>query len=211
MQLSRLEEVAGANVSRETWASVQNFIEMLLEENARQNLISRSTEADIFERHIVDGAQLLPLAPSGSANWIDIGTGPGLPGIVLALLAPQATFTLVEPRPLRIQFLERAVKELRLDERVRLVEGKSHDVNGSFDVITGRAVANLSKFLKISHHLSTEKSVWVLPKGRKALDELEEARRFWHLDHTIVPRVTDEDASIVRITRATQRKRGGKK
>lgn len=209
MQLDRLARGAGTDVSRETWLKVERYAELLLEENSRQNLISRSTEDDLYERHIIDSAQLLPAAKTPQARWVDIGTGPGLPGIVLAILDPSSNFTLVEPRPLRVRFLEKVVLDLRLGERVQLCEGKASDLSGSYRVITGRAVANLSKFLRMSKHLSTEKSVWVLPKGKKAMDELEEARRFWQFDYSTVKSVTDSDASIVRITNVRSKSRGG--
>ena len=211
MQPERLAQAAARDVSRETWLLIEHYVALLLEDNQRQNLISRSTEEQIFERHIVDSAQLLPVAAKDNASWVDIGTGPGLPGIVLALLAPHAQYTLVEPRPLRVRFLKRVVDELRLEAHVKVVEGKVDDVKGVFDVITGRAVANLAKFLRISHHLSTENSIWVLPKGRKAAEELEEARRIWHLDAQIVPSKTDDAAAILRLERVRGKHRGGRR
>lgn len=211
MQPERLAEVTGVDVSRETWHQIELFISSLLIENKRQNLISKSTEDSVFERHILDGAQLLPIAGAARATWVDIGTGPGLPGMVLAILDPSSTFTLVEPRPLRVRFLEKVVSDLRLGDRVRLVEGKASDLDGPFQVITGRAVANLSKFLRMSRHLSTEKSLWVLPKGKKAVDELEEARRFWHFDCSTVESVTNAHASIVRMRGVRPKSRGGKR
>ena len=210
MQRSRLSEVSGVDVSRETWGLIETYMAMLLDENEKQNLIARSTEAELFGRHILDSAQLLRIAEVSGGSWVDIGSGPGLPGIVLALLAP-GPFTLVEPRPLRVQFLERCIETLRLAGKVSVVQGKASAVEGAFDIITGRAVANLHRFLTLSHHLSTEKSLWVLPKGKKAPLELEEARRFWHLEASVVPSATDPDAAIVRIARATPRKRGGKR
>lgn len=211
MQPERLAEVTGVDVSRETWHQIELFISSLLIENKRQNLISKSTEDCVFERHILDGAQLLPIAGASRGTWVDIGTGPGLPGIVLAILDPSSTFTLVEHRPLRVRFLEKVVSDLRLGDRVRLVEGKASDLDGPFQVITGRAVANLSKFLRMSRHLSTEKTLWVLPKGKKAVDELEEARRFWHFECSTVESVTDAHASIVRMRGVRPKSRGGKR
>ncbi|NNC48532.1 MAG: 16S rRNA (guanine(527)-N(7))-methyltransferase RsmG [Sphingomonas sp.] len=209
MQPDRIASVAGVHVSRETWLKVERYIELLIEENQHQNLIAKSTEQEVFERHIVDSAQLLPTANTSDASWVDIGTGPGLPGIVLAILDPSSTFTLVEPRPLRVRFLEKVVLDLRLEDRVTLYEGKASELDGSFRVITGRAVANLAKFLRMSKHLSTEKTVWVLPKGKKAMDELEEARCFWHFDCSTVESVTDGRASIVCIKRVRSKSRGG--
>ncbi|WP_343344693.1 16S rRNA (guanine(527)-N(7))-methyltransferase RsmG [Sphingomicrobium sp. XHP0239] len=195
-----------ADVSRETKDLLYKFVDAVLEENGKQNLISKQSESDIWDRHIADSIQLIEHAPAGAQTWVDIGAGPGLPGIVLTIVRPEHHFTLVEPRPLRTAFLHDMVKRLRL-ANIRIVESKAEALSGSYDIITGRAVAPLSKFLALSHHLSTEKTRWVLPKGRKAMRELEEARRLWHLDVTVAPSVTDEEARILLIDRAKRKGR----
>jgi 16S rRNA (guanine527-N7)-methyltransferase len=103
--------------------------------------------------------------------------------------------TLVEPRRLRSEFLHKVCESLDLDATVLCA--KAERVEGAFDVITARAVASLTRVLKISAHLSTRKTVWALPKGRGAPDELAEARVAWQGSFHLEPSVTDADSFIV--------------
>ena len=192
--IDRLKQVAHRPVSRETFQRLEAFVALLREENARQNLVSAATLERVWDRHILDSAQLLAYAPAGRASWIDIGSGAGLPGIVIACLV-EGPVTLVEPRRLRAEFLHRAVETLGLDATVCAV--KAERVEGRFNVITARAVASLTQLLKISAHLSTRKTVWALPKGRSAPAELAEARRAWQGDFRVEPSVTDDESFIV--------------
>ena len=171
----------------------QAFLE---EENARQNLVSASTIKALWTRHVVDSAQLVRFAPRADSSWVDIGSGAGLPGLVIAALTT-GKIKLVEPRRLRAEFLERAAGELGLGDRVVVVQSKADRVVGSFDVITARAVASLDKLLGLSLHLSTRKSVWILPKGRNAENELAEAQKRWHGVFHVERSVTDAESAII--------------
>jgi len=113
--------IVGHAVSRETAEKLDGYAALLLEENARQNLISKSSVSDLWSRHIVDSLQLLDHAPA-NARWLDIGSGPGLPGMVLAI-AGVREITLVEPRRLRTDFLERCCSALQLTN-VKVITGK---------------------------------------------------------------------------------------
>ena len=192
--IERLEQAAGRPVSRETFEKIEAYGALLREENRRQNLISASTLEQIWDRHILDSAQLVRYEPRPGASWIDIGSGAGLPGIVLACIVT-GTVIMVEPRRLRAEFLHKAAESLHL--RANVVAAKAERVEGKFDVITARAVASLTQLLKISAHLSTRKTVWALPKGRGAEAELVEARRTWQGDFRVEPSVTDAESYIV--------------
>ena len=205
MDRARLEECFGDSVSRETVDRLLEYRRLILEENHRQNLVSKESAQQIDERHLLDSAQLVRFRPDAE-TWVDIGSGPGLPGLVIAILT-SSHVTLVEPRPRRTEFLERAAGLLGLSSRVHVITAKAGAVTSTFDAITGRAVASLDKFLALSHHLSTEKTRWVLPKGRNAARELEQARNTWHIDGRIEPSLTDSDAGIVIIDRAERRGR----
>lgn len=205
--IDRLAEVAGRTVSRGTYALLERYAAILRDEAERQNLVSRSTLDTVWERHIVDSAQLVRFEPRAGASWVDIGSGAGLPGLVIAALVA-GPVTLIEPRRLRAEFLERTVAELGLGRRVSVAMAKVERAGGRFDVITARAVAPLDRLLAISTHLSTRKTLWVLPKGRSAQSELAEARRNWHCDSTSVPSSTDPDAEILLIRNV--KARGGR-
>lgn len=190
----RLEQAAGRSVSRETIDRLQRYVNLLEDENSRQNLVSAATLENVWERHILDSAQLVTFEPARDATWIDIGSGAGLPGVVIGCLI-QGHITLVEPRALRADFLTEVVGALGLNASV--VRTKAQRVSGEFDVITGRAVAPLSRFLGMCDHLSTRKTQWVLPKGRSAQSELEEAERSWQGVFHVEQSITDPDAKIV--------------
>jgi len=196
--IETLAAAAGRPVSRETYERLELYAARLRTESARQNLVSAASLHQLWNRHIVDSAQLVRFEPHTGASWVDIGSGAGLPGVVLACLV-DGPLTLVEPRRLRAEFLRSVVEELGLDATVE--SGKVERVTGRFDVITGRAVASLSRFLHLCDHLSTGNTVWVLPKGRGAQSELEEARRSWQGVFHVEQSITEADAKIVVATR----------
>jgi 16S rRNA (guanine527-N7)-methyltransferase len=192
--IERLEQVAKRPVSRETFEKLETYVALLREESGRQNLISAASLEHLWDRHILDSAQLVRFEPRPGASWIDIGSGAGLPGIVIACLV-EGPVTLIEPRRLRADFLHRAAESLHL--RVKVDCAKVERVEGSFDVITARAVAPLAELLRISQHLSTIKTVWALPKGKNALAELSAAQRTWQGEFRVERSVTDAGSYIV--------------
>ena len=192
--IEQLERAARCPVSRETLERLERYVALLKEEGTRQNLVSRGTLDNVWNRHILDSAQLVRFEPGLNASWVDIGSGAGLPGVVVACLV-DGPVTLVEPRRLRAEFLASVVSDLGL--RAEVVQSKAERVEGRFDVITGRAVAGLSDFLRLSAHLSTRKTVWALPKGRSAHSELAEAKREWQGVFHVEQSVTDADSWIV--------------
>ncbi len=200
----RLEAVLGRNVSRETFEKLETYHALLTVEADQQNLVSRGTLGSLWERHLIDSAQLARFEPHDEASWVDIGSGAGLPGIVIACLV-EGKVTLVEPRKLRADFLHRVVKTLNL--RAEVACAKAEQVRGTYDVITARAVASLGKLLEISAHLSTRKSLWVLPKGRNAHAEVEDAQRAWQGRFHVEPSLTDADSGIVVATEVKARGR----
>ena len=195
--IERLSQAAERPVSRETFERLDLYVQLLREENARQNLVSEATLEHVWDRHILDSAQLMRFEPRGGASWVDVGSGAGLPGIVIACLA-EGPVTLIEPRRLRADFLHKACESL--DLRASVVCSKAERVEGSFEVITARAVAQLAQLLKISAHLSTRKTVWALPKGRSGSAELAEAARTWQFESREEPSCTDPQSTILVLT-----------
>jgi 16S rRNA (guanine527-N7)-methyltransferase len=202
--IERLEQVAGRYVSRETFEKLERYVALLHEESGRQNLISAATLEHVWDRHILDSAQLVRLEPRAGASWIDIGSGAGFPGIVVACLVA-GPVTLVEPRKLRAEFLHKVVEPLGLNASVRAE--KAERVGGKFDVITARAVGPLTHLLEISAHLSTGKTVWALPRGRRGAGELAEAQRSWQGRFELKRSVTDAESFIVVGTGVRARRR----
>jgi 16S rRNA (guanine527-N7)-methyltransferase len=189
-----LEAAIGRPVSRETAQLLREYEQLVVAENRVQNLISRGTIDGFWERHVLDSAQLVRFEPRAGARWIDLGSGAGLPGVVIACLV-EGPVTLVEPRALRAEFLRRAVGSLGLNAQV--VQGKAESVAGRFDVVTARAVAPLAKLFHLSRSFSTTNTLHLFPKGKSARIELAEAQREWQGAFHVEPSVTDVDSLIV--------------
>lgn len=194
--IEALEAASGRPVSRETIDRLSLYLRLLCAENRRQNLVSAATLEDAWERHILDSAQLTRFEPHAGASWVDVGSGAGLPGIVVACLT-EGPIMLVEPRRLRAEFLARVRDELGLAGRVEITAGKAESVMRTFEVVTARAVAPLPRLLELCTHLSTGKTLWLLPKGRSARAELAEARQSWQGMFHVKPSITDPESSII--------------
>jgi 16S rRNA (guanine527-N7)-methyltransferase len=181
-------------------ARLDRLAAMVVEENARQNLIAKASEGTLWLRHLADSAQLLRRGAGNSepsGPWLDLGTGAGFPGLVIAALRPEFDVVLVESRKKRVDWLERAAAALGL-ERCR-VEGRRLEHVESFPAatISARAFAPLPKLFALSARFSTRDTLWLLPKGRSAVHEVSslpaEVARMFHVEHS----VTDAEAGIV--------------
>ncbi|MBX9795507.1 16S rRNA (guanine(527)-N(7))-methyltransferase RsmG [Sphingomonas sp.] len=179
-------------VSRET--AVADFVTRVVAEQGRQNLVSAATLPDIWRRHVVDSAQLLLRAP-GEGLWIDIGTGAGFPGMIVALLSERPVL-MVEPRRKRADFLRDSAAALGLTH-ARVEAARAQAVTGEAAVISARAVAALVDLLGAAFHLSTPKTRWLLPKGKSAREEVAMAARAWHGVFHVEPSFTDPESLIV--------------
>ena len=206
------EEAAKAalNVPRGTLERLEGFLALLREENERQNLVSRASLAQVWSRHVLDSAQLVRFAPANAGSWLDLGSGAGLPGLIVALLH-RSKVTLVESRRLRVDFLHRAAERLGINDKVEIVCARAETlIPRPFDVISARAFAPLDKLLAIGARFSNPGTCWILPKGRSAKSELEAARASWQGDFRLEPSVTDPDARII-VAEGVQRKAKGKR
>ena len=184
-------------------ARLEAFAALVLAENQRQNLIAKPTEPQLWQRHIADSAQLIEnvsretLGPNAQGPWLDLGSGPGFPGIVIAALCPNMPVVLVESRARRVEFLETVIAALNLPKC--RVEGQRLERVTPFPAraISARAFAPLSKLLELSAPFSTRATAYVLPKGRSAAQELEtlkpSIRAMFHVKHSL----TDPDAGII--------------
>lgn len=178
-------------------AKLDQLTAMLAAENERQNLVAKGTTPFVWSRHIVDSAQLLSHVPrETSGRWLDLGTGAGFPGLVCAALAPAYEFTLVEQRPLRTEWLQRAADSLSLANVTVLTANVTRVPPTKFDVISARAFAPLSRLLRLSSVFSTNDTLWLLPKGRSAKQELEDLKGWRHMFH-VEQSVTDPQSGIV--------------
>lgn len=196
------EEARGLLAALPEWDAlaadrITRLIAMLAEENQRQNLVAAATLPLVWQRHIADSAQLLPHVPRETPGaWLDLGTGAGFPGLVIAALRPDWEVVMVESRGRRVEWLERACQALGLDRarvvglRLELVESRP------YTVISARAFAPLARLLELSARFSTKDTLYLLPKGRSAQQELSELTGWNHLFH-VEQSLTDSDAGVI--------------
>lgn len=184
-----------AHVPRGTWLLLSRFVELLLAESRRQNLISPASQDHVWSRHIVDSAQLCAHAPAG--RWLDIGSGAGFPGLVGSIVSVRRV-TLVEPRARRAAFLADTAHALGLGDRIEVVQDRVERLDRpAFDVISARAVAPLAELFAAAGGLATSATVWLLPKGRTAATELEATRASWQGTFRMLPSITDPESAII--------------
>ena len=191
---------ANCDVSGATWDRLEAFIGFLKREALSQNLIAASTLESIWSRHVVDSAQLLKLLPAstpGDGNWIDLGSGAGFPGIIVAILSGH-NVTLVESRGRRIDYLHRAIALLDLEDRVYLAGMPLERLETApYSVISARAFAPLPRLFELAARFSTDKTIWLLPKGRNAAKEWQEVQSVWTGDFHVERSVTDAESGIL--------------
>lgn len=199
--------------SADQWARLEQFATMLVAESAQQNLIAASTIPILWVRHIADSAQLLALDRDRDRDrdglWLDLGSGPGLPGLVVALLS-ERPMMLVESRKRRCDFLRAVVGELAM-AHVEVIEAPLERIETRAAVtISARAFAPLDKLIDLSARFSTESTRWLLPKGRNAVKELALLPQAWQNLFHVEQSLTDADSQILVGTGQIAEKKRGK-
>ena len=190
-------------VSRETTEKLRLLETELRRWQAIKNLVGPGTLDDIWTRHIVDSLQLLGAAPNAK-TWLDLGSGAGFPGLVLAIAG--------QPQGLRVDLVESNSRKCAFLRHVaRLTEAPAtiHEARletiipqfvGRADIVSARALASLTKLVEWTEPLLKAGTTGLFPKGRDVDAELTEASRSWKLGTEILPSQTDSSARILRIT-----------
>jgi 16S rRNA (guanine527-N7)-methyltransferase len=185
--------------SLETTERLSAYRSLLLRWNARINLISGETATEIDQRHIADCAQLGPLLP-GEGPVADIGSGAGLPGMVLAIFQPDRAFHLVESDKRKAAFLVEASAQLKLP-MVRVHACRAENAKlPALSAITARACAPLASLLPYAVKFLAPGGVALFPKGKTAEKELTEAALDWHFTLERFPSATSPEATILRLS-----------
>jgi 16S rRNA (guanine527-N7)-methyltransferase len=180
------------------WAALERYAAMIESANATQNLVAASTLPVIWARHIADSAQLLCHDdPAADGLWLDLGSGAGLPGLVVAILSDRPVW-LVESRALRCRFLEDVVTELALGRRVAVqAMPLARLATTRAATISARAFAPLDRLIDLSARFSTDKTRWLLPKGQNAAKELALLTPAWQKLFHVEQSVTDPSSGII--------------
>lgn len=190
------------DVSRETIERLTLYHSLLLKWNAKINLVSKSTIDDAWKRHFVDSAQIWYLAPTITQRWVDLGSGAGFPGLVIAAIAaeksPDLEVILVESDQRKSIFMQTAIREMGVNatvitDRIEKLEPQNADI------LSARALASLPQLLEFTEKHRKPDGICLFPKGAHVDSELTNASASWHISCETIPSVTDSQAVILRI------------
>jgi 16S rRNA (guanine527-N7)-methyltransferase len=190
-------------VSRETQRRLDVIVAQLRKWQPRINLVAPSTMGDIAQRHIADSLQLAGLAP-GARSWIDLGSGGGFPGLVVAAVLADSSgssVVLVESNAKKCAFLRETARLAALPVTVVCdrIERAVPALEQSFDVVSARALASLTVLLGFAEPIIAEGAVGLFPKGQDVDDEIRQALGAWNFRHDLIQSRTERDARIVRV------------
>jgi 16S rRNA (guanine527-N7)-methyltransferase len=192
-------------VSRETLSRLEAYAALLIQWSTRINLVGRDTLPDLWRRHILDSAQLRPLIPDSSRSLIDLGSGAGFPGLVLAILDVPGV-ELVEADTRRCAFLREAARitEAKVTLRpCRIQAVPPHPV----DVVTARACAPLDRLLDLAEPFLAPKTLCLFPKGERFEEELTLAREDWTMSASVEQSLSDRRGVILRLQQVAREPR----
>ncbi|WP_417605821.1 16S rRNA (guanine(527)-N(7))-methyltransferase RsmG [Primorskyibacter flagellatus] len=190
------------NVSRETYEKLQRYVDLLLAWTAKINLISKKSASDVWRRHIIDSIQVFQSIEHPSKTWLDLGSGGGLPGLVVAILAteasPEMKTVLVESDLRKAAFLRNAIRELDLHAIVMSERIENLDPLKA-NIVSARALADLETLLSFANlHLAYDGTA-IFSKGEKWQKEVDKARESWRFDLDVIQSKTDPMAAILKI------------
>ena len=193
-------------VSRETLDRLEQLEVLLAKWNPAINLVAKSTLERIWDRHILDSAQLFELAPPASRHWVDMGSGGGFPGLVIACLAaelrPNLSITMIEVDQRKATFLRQASRDLGLNPTI-IVNRIETAAPQNADVLSARALAAFPALLGFAQRHLGAGGLALFPKGATWRDEVAEARKDWHFDITPHPSATDPQGAILAVKAIT--------
>jgi 16S rRNA (guanine527-N7)-methyltransferase len=206
LRLDRERALGALSVSRETLARLDLYTALLVKWQRAINLIAPSTLGSVWTRHILDSAQIADLAPQHH-HWVDLGSGAGFPGLVIAILAmdrkSEAEIHLIESDQRKASFLMEAVRVTRAPAIVhaRRAEEVVASLAGHVTAVTARALAPLAKLLELAEPLLTKGADGFFPKGQALESELDKAQKLFEFEAQLVRSRTDQDGRIAVISK----------
>ena len=191
--LNKLKNTFSINSSQEI--KLIKFLKELTIYNKHTNLVGKSTLVNPWRSHILDCIQVSPFIKNRNSTILDMGTGPGLPGLVLAIIGYK-NVNLVDSNRKKINFVKHISK--KLDISVKIFLSRIEKLNNSkFDFLISRALANLNKLFIYSHKLTDKDTVLIFLKGKKVKNEIQEAKKIWSFNSEIYPSQSDERGSVL--------------
>ena len=201
--LKKYSQLETLNVSRETFPALEQFRSLLLSENRKINLISKSTEKDSIKRHIIDSAQIIDIIDINTKSCIDLGSGSGLPGLVLAIIFKKKglkiKFDLYEKSQKKSNFLRKIIKRFNLNAEVKqknIFEEKKLEA----DIIVARAFKPLQTILELIDKNFVHYKRLILFLGKSGKEMINECLKSWKFDYEIIESLTDVNSVIVKIS-----------
>jgi len=207
MQWHQLTSLVG-NMPRTVFSDLKSYETMVKKWQSRINLVANSTLSEFWPRHILDSAQLWPLAKrvqkGGGINWVDFGSGGGFPGLVIAIFMKEEArghITLVESNSKKAAFLRQVAAQLHLPVTIlnKRIE-ECHYIMTGADIITARALAPLPQLLTLIAPYFAPHSTAFLQKGRDSAQEVAQTREFWDFNFHQHPSLIDPQSVILEVT-----------
>ena len=194
---------AGVNVSRETLERLKTYEALLRKWNPRINLVARSTLPDLWQRHFVDSMQIFDLAPPKVDHWVDLGSGAGFPGLVIAIMAldtgSPSRVTLVESDARKCAFLQTVIRETGAQARV--VNDRIENIPPlEADVLSARALSDLGALLGYAERHMRPDGLAIFPKGENWQKEVDAAQTAWTFASQLAKSKTEDGPVILTIT-----------
>ncbi|MGR3621235.1 16S rRNA (guanine(527)-N(7))-methyltransferase RsmG [Pseudophaeobacter sp.] len=200
--MSQGRDAERLNVSRETLERLQIFESVLLKWNPKINLVSKNSLGHLWQRHIVDSLQVYDCAGTMGQTWLDIGSGGGFPGLVVAILAaersPQTKFTLIESDQRKSAFLRTAARECGVS--VSVLSKRIEQVPAlNADILSARALTDLDGLLEFAERHLSKSGTALFPKGESWKNEVDKAEQRWRFDVEPITSLTETEAVILKI------------
>ena len=187
------------NVSRETLGKILKYHEFLLESNQKLSLISKKTEKEAMERHYVDCAQIIKYFDKSDKSILDIGSGAGLPGIILDIIKKDHNLNfsthLVEKSPKKSNFLKKANSFLDLDIKIHNCDVKQMEIK-NFTTLVSRAFKPMKEFFNIINQSQIKFKKIILMKGEKFMDEFIEAKKYFEINCEYHESITNPGSKV---------------
>ena len=184
------------NFTDQSINKLKEFTNLVLKENKRHNLISKSTENEIWVRHVLDSAQLVKFIDFSSDSLADLGTGAGFPGLVIEIFNKNKAFhvKLYEKSPVKRQFLSRVIKKLRLNAEVL---GDIRDEELDTDIIICRAFKKLDHIIQVSREIAKKPHKLIILKGQNAQEEINKSFKNKKYPYKLEKSITEIDSKII--------------
>ena len=193
--MTKEEIIKNFNISSNQEKLLDTYILNLKKYNKHTNLVGSSTLEDPWKRHILDCLQILPTLNNYNCSILDMGTGAGLPGLILSIMGCQ-NVTLIDSNNKKTKFLEKMKIEMNLKVKI-ILDRVENEENKKYDIITSRALANLSKLFTYSHNFLKKNTVLIFLKGKSVNDEILDATKIWQFEYKKHTSLSDRQGNLL--------------